>query len=80
MDKYFKYCESTDGGMQDFDVTSKDCLSSLYGWMHSLCKAEDNNLVKFMESAKIGDYHEHRLGILFCINAPTGEKKINYET
>ncbi len=75
MKKYFKYCESTDGGMHILNVTSKDCLSFIYGWMTDRCRAEDTKLIKFMESAKIGDYHEHILGILFCINAPTGEKK-----
>jgi len=67
--KKFIYCETTDGGMDDFEVTCLRDLKGLYGWMSESCEKDDNALLKWIQTSKIGDYHNHRLGIIFRVNA-----------
>ena len=39
--KKFIYCESTEGGMEEYYIDSLEELG-LYGWMSETCKEEDN--------------------------------------
>lgn len=65
--KQFLYCESQEGGMDSFVVSSAEELARqhLTGWMSDLhgCKEADTALVQWMETAAVGDMHEHRLGV-----------------
>lgn len=62
--KRFLYIEETDGGMAPIVVGSASELNGLCGWMHESCKADDMALINWMNTAEIGEYYEHRLGIM----------------
>lgn len=62
--KKFMYFESTEGGMETHTVFSNEQFPRIYGWMDTDCKAEDSKLLKWMESADVGESYEHRLGVL----------------
>lgn len=62
--KAFVYCETTEGGMDAYIVHSAKDLTCLYGWMSRDCKEEDEALVEWMETAEVGDYLDHRLGVI----------------
>ena len=65
--KTFIYCATTDGGMEDFKIKSSKELIVLYGWMNKICRHDDNLLIEWMEVAEVGDYFEHRLGLIFRV-------------
>lgn len=62
--KQFLYVEQTDGGMNERIVSDAQELSGLYGWMHESCVDDDTKLVHWMSAAEIGDYAQHRLGLV----------------
>jgi hypothetical protein len=64
----FVYCENTEGGMATFEFDAHG-QKGLRGWMSSDCKADDKRLVKWMETATLGEWTEHRLGACFCVVA-----------
>jgi hypothetical protein len=69
MEKDFLYCENCEGGMYTFDIgPNGEGLSSLYHWMRGDCAEEDQHMLDWMKDARPGDYYDHRLGILFCVN------------
>jgi hypothetical protein len=58
------YFESEEGGMATHDISAAQDLSFLYGWMCDACRAEDQELLYWMDSAEVGGYFNHRLGVL----------------
>ena len=62
--KQFVYFEATEGGMNELNVYTEKDIENLCGWKYRFCIKEDNNLVEWMNSARIGDITEHRLGSL----------------
>jgi hypothetical protein len=64
--KQFAYFEQQDNGMGFYIVSESDELSFLYSWMIDEwgCVTEDTALVKWMQTADIGDYRHHRLGVI----------------
>lgn len=64
MAKQFMYFQTTDGGMVNFPVTGPRDLRDLLGWMNDSCMREDQKLLRWMESAQVGEMTEHRLGCL----------------
>ena len=73
MNKTFIYCESTEGGMDTWMVHSPQDLKTLYGWMSKGCRKDDENLVSWMEIAEIGDYYNHRLGVMVRVKDEPGK-------
>lgn len=65
--KKFLYCENQEGGMNEFEVSDLSELSTLYGWMCHGCKTDDNKLLKWASTAQVGEYTEHRLGVMIRI-------------
>lgn len=63
MNKQFLYCESTEGGMEIQIVSSVDSLS-LRGWMQHGNKESDNRLTQWADKAEVGDFQNHRLGMM----------------
>lgn len=61
--KRFLYCESTEGGMDHGEFRRPEELSNLLGWMVTINAAEDSALVNWMETAQVGEYTTHRLGL-----------------
>jgi hypothetical protein len=68
--KTFIYFQETDGGMTEIPMTIADDLKSLYGWMSQGCKEKDTRLLKWFESAEIGDYMTHRMGTIVRVKPP----------
>jgi len=69
--KRFIYCESTEGGMEsnDYLFEGDDIrFFGLYGWMWAACLEQDTKLVEWAKTAKIGDFYNHRLGVVFRVN------------
>lgn len=64
MSKTFLYCETTEGGMHMQIVHSQKDLATLCGWMDKWCRLVDEALVSWMETAEVGDYYDHRLGVM----------------
>lgn len=64
MSKIFLYCEATDGGMIDFIVQSPKDLRGVFGWMDENVRDDDEALVAWMEQAEVGQYYDHRAGIM----------------
>jgi hypothetical protein len=64
--KQFAYFEQQEGGMGFYVVSEPDELSFLRGWMLDKwgCASEDTALVEWMQTAEIGDYYDHRLGVI----------------
>ena len=65
--KNFIYCESTEGGMEEYHINDLSELG-IYGWMSDSCREDDELLIAWSEKANIGDYFEHRLGICFRVS------------
>jgi hypothetical protein len=65
--KKFIYCESTEGGMEEYYIDSLEELG-LYGWMSETCKEDDEALVEWSLKAEVGEYYEHRLGMCFRVS------------
>lgn len=64
--KRFMYFESTEGGMDRYEITKEDLRTGLLPipyWMAPACKAQDCALLDWMQNAEIGEMHEHRLGV-----------------
>jgi len=61
--KRFLYAESTDGGMSSQIVSDAESLN-LYGWMDESCKEEDEALVEWLKTADVGEFKDHRLGVM----------------
>lgn len=64
MVKRFLYCEETYGGMNSFEFSDVNELSCLYGWGTDFCKDYDTALILWIDSCEIGEYFNHRLGIV----------------
>lgn len=62
--KRFLYCEIIDGGMSSFEH-GVEGPTSLLGWGHKDCEAQDKALLNWLRTAKVGECEEHRLGL--CI-------------
>jgi hypothetical protein len=62
--KKFMYFEVQEGGMDTWMVEDLCSFNRLYGWMQRGCKANDSAMVKWMNAAQVGEYFEHRLGVL----------------
>jgi len=63
--KKFCYFENQDGGMGVYEMSSKEQMPRLYGWMkEGWCKEEDEAMLKWMDTAEVGEDFEHRLGIM----------------
>ena len=64
--KTFMYFENQEGGMDYFKVSNSMDLARLSGWMKERFQnnTEDVALVDWMEDAEVGDYAEHRLGVM----------------
>lgn len=69
--KVFLYVEQTEGGMDVRVITDIYQLHGLAGWMNEQCLANDMALVKWSETAEIGDVQYHRLGIAIRIKDTT---------
>jgi hypothetical protein len=65
--KKFIYCENCEGGMNWFEIADGDTSLPLFGWMHHECELADKELLSWMDTAKLGDWTEHRLGAIFCV-------------
>lgn len=65
--KKFLYFESTEGGMEVYSVHSPEEFPRLYGWMTPSCACEDEGMLRWMDTAEIGDVYHHRLGCLVRI-------------
>lgn len=63
-EKQFMYFESEEGGMANHDISTAQDLAFLYGWMRDDCRAKDQELLEWMNSAEVGGYFDHRLGVL----------------
>lgn len=63
--KDFIYFKSTDGGMEVVEEieTSAD-MTFLYGWLDDDCLVEDIRLIRWMDTAEVGQKFNHRLGCL----------------
>lgn len=62
--KRFVYFEAQEGGMDYFHFSDASELKVLYAWMESpLCVKSDEKLVKWLETAEVGDMKDHRLGV-----------------
>jgi hypothetical protein len=75
--RQFVYCENTEGGMDTFELETQT-PPSLRGWMSADCKAEDTRLLKWMETATVGQWTDHRLGACFCVAASNSEATAPY--
>ena len=65
MMKRFIYFRTTDGGMEWKECSSvEDIKYFLYGWMSESCQAQDLALLVWQNNADIGEWKEHRLGVL----------------
>lgn len=64
MNKRFLYCEATEGGMDQWEFFTSDGLIGLHGWMDRDCRSYDEDLVAWLDTAEIGEYYEHRLGVV----------------
>jgi hypothetical protein len=62
--KQFMYFENQEGGMDFFFVRKESDLDVLHGWKDVYCYEEDSALEDWMEDAEVGDYSEHRLGVM----------------
>ena len=62
--KNFMYFENQEGGMSDYVVHDASEMSFLYGWKDGYCYDMDKALENWMEDAEVGDYAEHRLGVM----------------
>ena len=63
-EKRFVYFENEEGGMAIHDISSAQDLSFLYGWMRDGCRATDQQLLVWMDTAVVGECFDHRLGVL----------------
>lgn len=68
MKREFIYCETIDGGMQSHVIRNTKDLEILFGWMSYDCYIQDEALVEWCIKCNIGDYFEHRLGIIFRVS------------
>lgn len=66
MRKSFIYFESQQGGMGEHHISdpSSELASRLYGWFTSSVIEEDQLLLRWAETCKVGEYQRHRLGTL----------------
>jgi len=64
--KQFLYCEATEGGLTTH-LLHPDSYMPLYGWMTHGCKKYDRALLRWMARAEVGDYYNHRLGVMIRI-------------
>lgn len=64
MSKLFMYFESEEGGMTNFEVKCIKDLRQLRGWWTNDCLEDDIKLIKWMDEADVGEYYEHRLGVI----------------
>ena len=62
--KTFMYLENQEGGMADFVVHDESDMIALRGWKDLYCYEMDKALENWMEDAEVGDYAEHRLGVM----------------
>jgi len=63
--KNFVYFESTEGGMEVIeDIQGGNNLSTLRGWMSGKCSTDDIKILKWINTASIGEMCNHRLGYL----------------
>ena len=62
--KTFMYFENQEGGMDFFFVQEECELIVLNGWKDGYCYDMDKSLENWMEDAEVGDYAEHRLGVM----------------
>lgn len=62
--KLFMYFENQEGGMAEWEVREESDLIALRGWKDSYCYAADKALENWMEDAEVGDYADHRLGVM----------------
>ena len=68
----FLYCKSEDGGMSSFLVSDETELAArLFAWKSPSTFAEDDNLLDWMESAELGQYIHHRLGVMIRVDTQT---------
>lgn len=64
MKKRFKFFQCSEGGMDVFDIYTKEDLEAIAYWMDKTCIKQDNRLIKYMENMEVGDFVKHRMGIL----------------
>ena len=63
--KTFMYFENQEGGMGAFFVEDAiDLYPVIKGWMSGIHVQGDKMLRAWMEDAEVGDYAEHRLGVM----------------
>lgn len=63
--KNFVYFKESEGGMDIIkDIKTEKDLTFLLSWMLHCCEVDDRRLVQWMDQAKVGEMHEHRLGVL----------------
>ncbi len=62
--KNFAYFQSTDVGMYMHVIKNEADFAFLNGWQSDLCKHGDTEMVKWMDTAEIGEVYDHRLGAL----------------
>jgi len=63
--KNFVYFEAQEGGMDTIEnIKTADDLRYLRGWMDKECIVDDEEMVKWMETALVGQLYNHRLGSL----------------
>ena len=74
--KQFCYFEVAEGGMTQHRMHAgniSDVLKCLDGWMSPSCIDRDNKLLKWTESAEVGEEFNHRLGIMVRVK----DKELN---
>jgi hypothetical protein len=63
--KQFLYCEDEGTGGMDHYILHLESGLAPYGWMEDSCKEADIKMMQWMETAEVGDYYQHRVGV--CI-------------
>lgn len=80
----FIYFEDTEGGMEPRHIRlplgfAEDegykVTLPLRSWMEDDCSQEDNELVAWMETADVGEYYYHRLGVMVRVK----DEELSYD-
>ena len=62
--KSFVFFQSTEGGMETLLFSKKEEVVIGPGWMLSDCQFYDKGLLEWMDTADVGDFCNHRLGVM----------------
>lgn len=63
----FFYIEETEGDIEAYEVDADRGPYGIIGWMSESCKEDDEALLAWMKTAKLGQTFDHRLGIMIKI-------------